>query len=91
MSAASKVPPRAFTTPAKQRQLAPPRKYAVHWGGGRNHRTGLIDAILIKDNHLALAAEWNQPPAGAVQAACSFAQLADAQYVTKDMLVGRNR
>ena len=30
-------------------------KYAVHCGGGCNHRTGLYDAVLIKDNHLALA------------------------------------
>ena len=30
-------------------------KYAVHVGGGRNHRMGLYDAILIKDNHLAIA------------------------------------
>jgi len=28
-------------------------KYAVRMGGGTNHRTGLFDAILIKDNHLA--------------------------------------
>jgi len=28
-------------------------KYAVRCGGGRNHRMGLHDAILIKDNHLA--------------------------------------
>ncbi len=28
-------------------------KYAVRCGGGRNHRTGLYDAVLIKDNHLA--------------------------------------
>lgn len=28
-------------------------KYAVRTGGGYNHRTGLYDAILIKDNHLA--------------------------------------
>jgi nicotinate-nucleotide pyrophosphorylase (carboxylating) len=28
-------------------------KYAVRAGGGHNHRTGLFDAILIKDNHLA--------------------------------------
>jgi nicotinate-nucleotide pyrophosphorylase (carboxylating) len=28
-------------------------KYAVRCGGGVNHRTGLHDAILIKDNHLA--------------------------------------
>ena len=29
-------------------------KYAVRMGGGHNHRLGLFDAILIKDNHLAL-------------------------------------
>lgn len=28
-------------------------KYAVRCGGGRNHRRGLHDAVLIKDNHLA--------------------------------------
>lgn len=28
-------------------------KYAVRCGGGRNHRMGLYDAVLIKDNHLA--------------------------------------
>ena len=28
-------------------------KYAVRCGGGRNHRMGLHDAMLIKDNHLA--------------------------------------
>ncbi len=28
-------------------------KYAVRCGGGENHRAGLHDAILIKDNHLA--------------------------------------
>lgn len=28
-------------------------KYAVRCGGGRNHRQGLHDAVLIKDNHLA--------------------------------------
>lgn len=30
-------------------------KYAVSCGGGANHRLGLYDAVLIKDNHLALA------------------------------------
>ncbi len=29
-------------------------KMAVRLGGGRNHRFGLYDAVLIKDNHLAL-------------------------------------
>ncbi|MEM1370760.1 MAG: carboxylating nicotinate-nucleotide diphosphorylase [Pseudomonadota bacterium] len=28
-------------------------KYAVRCGGGRNHRFGLFDAVLIKDNHIA--------------------------------------
>jgi nicotinate-nucleotide pyrophosphorylase (carboxylating) len=28
-------------------------KYAVRQGGGHNHRMGLYDAILVKDNHLA--------------------------------------
>lgn len=31
------------------------QKYAVSMGGGANHRFGLDDAILIKDNHIAVA------------------------------------
>ncbi len=30
-------------------------KYAVRMGGGRNHRLGLYDMVLIKDNHIAAA------------------------------------
>ena len=30
-------------------------KYAVKCGGGKNHRFGLYDAVLIKDNHIAIA------------------------------------
>jgi len=33
--------------------LRPFEKYAVRCGGGVNHRYGLFDAVLIKDNHLA--------------------------------------
>lgn len=40
------------TTPA-WREL---EKYAVRAGGGKNHRRGLYDAVLIKDNHLAVLA-----------------------------------
>ena len=36
-------------------------KYAVKCGGGTNHRIGLHDAILIKDNHLAF---WRQTNRG---------------------------
>ncbi len=39
------------TTPLL-RQL---EKYAVRIGGGTNHRFGLFDAILIKENHIAIA------------------------------------
>ena len=39
------------TTPG----LRPLEKYAVRVGGGLNHRMGLDDAVLIKDNHIAVA------------------------------------
>ena len=45
-------------------------KYAVSCGGGRNHRAGLFDLVLIKDNHLAaLAGEKPNPIAAAIQRA----------------------
>lgn len=53
------------TTPGWRRL----EKYAVRCGGGHNHRTGLFDAILIKDNHLAQA---KMDPAAAVTRAREF-------------------
>lgn len=44
-------------------------KYAVRCGGGANHRFGLDDAVLIKDNHVAVAGGV----APALRAAKSFA------------------
>jgi len=45
-------------------------KYAVACGGGHNHRVGLFDMVLIKDNHLtALKNEPPNPIAAAVQRA----------------------
>ncbi|PRW64386.1 carboxylating nicotinate-nucleotide diphosphorylase [Actinopolyspora mortivallis] len=35
--------------------LRVPQKYAVRCGGGENHRFGLGDAMLVKDNHVAAA------------------------------------
>jgi nicotinate-nucleotide pyrophosphorylase (carboxylating) len=63
------------TTPGWRRL----EKYAVHCGGGMNHRTGLYDAVLIKDNHLALFADENiaddqLTPADAVLRAKAFLQ-----------------
>ena len=40
-------------------------KYAVRMGGGANHRMGLHDAILIKDNHVAVAGGVAQAVAAA--------------------------
>jgi len=54
------------TTPGL-RQL---EKYAVRCGGGQNHRVGLFDMVLIKDNHIAvLKNEKPNPIAAAVQRA----------------------
>ncbi len=40
-------------------------RYAVRRGGGVNHRFGLDDAVLIKDNHLALAGSIREAVAAA--------------------------
>lgn len=40
-------------------------RYAVTCGGGSNHRFGLDDAVLIKDNHLAIAGSVRAAIAGA--------------------------
>jgi len=54
------------TTPSWRRL----EKYAVRCGGGQNHRFGLFDMVLIKDNHLAaLRAESPNPVALAIQRA----------------------
>jgi nicotinate-nucleotide pyrophosphorylase (carboxylating) len=49
-------------------------KYAVRCGGGYNHRVGLFDAVLIKDNHIVAA--------GGVAAAVKAAKAA-AGHMTK--------
>jgi nicotinate-nucleotide pyrophosphorylase (carboxylating) len=60
------------TTPGWRRL----EKYAVRCGGGHNHRTGLYDAILIKDNHLAFGRKDGSSaafgPAEAVRKAKAF-------------------
>lgn len=59
------------TTPGWRRL----EKYAVHCGGGHNHRGGLYDAVLIKDNHLACHSQVTGrllPPSEAVARARQF-------------------
>ena len=47
-------------------------KYATRMGGGWNHRTGLYDAMLVKDNHLAALGAARIDPATAVVRAREF-------------------
>lgn len=53
IGAASPTPPAIYDTRKTLPGLRALQKYAVACGGGRNHRMGLHDAVLIKDNHLA--------------------------------------
>ncbi len=71
------------TTPGWRRL----EKYAVRCGGGTNHRTGLFDAVLIKDNHLALAAGEKITPADAVHQARTFLAETAAQRDHAELIV----
>lgn len=55
-------------------------KYAVRCGGGHNHRSGLYDAILIKDNHIVAA--------GGVEAAIAVARRHAGHMVKIEVEVG---
>lgn len=54
-------------------------KYAVRAGGGTNHRMGLYDGILVKDNHIAA---WSQQ--------IGNSSLAEAVKQTRDSAPGRS-
>lgn len=49
------------------------QKYAVWAGGGTNHRIGLFDAVLIKENHIAAAGGVTQALRAAAQVAAQAA------------------
>jgi nicotinate-nucleotide pyrophosphorylase (carboxylating) len=73
------------------------QKYAVRCGGGANHRFGLDDAILIKDNHIAIAGGIAQALRAAKAAAGhlvkieievdTLAQLAEALEFNPDVVL----
>ena len=76
------------TTPGWRRL----QKYAVRCGGGWNHRTGLFDAVLIKDNHLALGATSGETaarysPAEAVRRARRFLQAHATEPAQNRMII----
>ena len=61
-------------------------KYAVRCGGGQNHRSGLHDAVLIKDNHLAWLAHAGDPIGAAIKAARAYAPAGTIVEVEVDSL-----
>lgn len=56
-SAATGAPVRITDTRKTTPGLRPLERYAVRCGGGSNHRDGLSDAAMLKDNHVALLGE----------------------------------
>jgi nicotinate-nucleotide pyrophosphorylase (carboxylating) len=73
------------TTPAWRRL----EKFAVGCGGGLNHRTGLFDAVLIKDNHLAFYGQQMTAltPADAVDQARRFVSACGAIANKSDFII----
>lgn len=55
VDAVAHTPARVCCTRKTTPGLRAVEKYAVRCGGGSNHRFGLDDAVLVKDNHIALA------------------------------------
>jgi len=66
------------TTPGL-RQL---EKYAVRVGGGHNHRLGLFDAVMIKDNHIRVVGSIKQ---AVVNARCQVPHTAKIEVETEDL------
>jgi nicotinate-nucleotide pyrophosphorylase (carboxylating) len=66
-------------------------KYAVRCGGGQNHRSGLHDAVLIKDNHLAWLAQAGDPIGAAIKAARAHAPEKTVVEVEVDSLAQLER
>jgi nicotinate-nucleotide pyrophosphorylase (carboxylating) len=56
VAAVGELPARVLDTRKTTPGLRVLEKYAVRVGGGVNHRFGLYDAVMLKDNHLALLA-----------------------------------
>lgn len=67
------------TTPGWRRL----EKWAVHCGGGKNHRMGLYDAVMIKDNHLAFFRSQVPDPTQVIPVAIEQARNWIRKHVTE--------
>lgn len=70
------------------------QKYAVRCGGGQNHRMGLYDAVLIKDNHIVIAGGVKKAVAAAkktgtkIEVECdTFSQVEEAIGAGADIIL----
>lgn len=72
------------------------QKYAVKCGGGHNHRLGLYDAILIKENHIAACGNIKQAvararelyPSNLIEVEVSnLAEFAQAEQTSADIIM----
>lgn len=59
------------------------QKYAVRCGGGTNHRIGLFDAILIKENHIAVAGSIASAVSGARRVASKVLLEVEVENLTE--------
>ena len=63
--------------------LREPQKYAVRCGGARNHRHGLYDAILIKENHISAAGGLRQAVEAARQRSPSVLLVVEVESISQ--------
>jgi len=77
------------TTPGLRRF----EKYAVAVGGGRNHRMGLYDGVLIKDNHIAACGSIDRAIASAKEKGLSDIEVEcdTLDQVEKSLAAGADR
>lgn len=62
-------------------------KYAVRIGGGVNHRNGLYDAVMLKDNHIAFAGGSIQKAVETVRSALGHTMKIEVEIETLDQLI----
>ncbi|MCR4302087.1 MAG: carboxylating nicotinate-nucleotide diphosphorylase [Sulfuricaulis sp.] len=71
------------------------QKYAVTCGGGANHRMGLYDAILIKENHIAaagsIAAAWRAAKASAPPGVTVEIEVENLEQLRETLAAGAER
>src|SRR5690606_31900861 len=61
-------------------------KYAVRVGGGFNHRNGLYDAVMLKDNHIAAAGSITEAVRKVRSAHCNM-MMVEVEVETEDPLL----